>query len=328
MSRVHDALKRGLSGARTVPSPQASAHADVVLATLGYHPERRGETARRAVAIVCGLGVLATLGYVSWTWFLPSSTERPRQAAPQATVVVPTKRIRPAVPVQSPVRPAPMFGAAPAVTITPPTSQPPRAGRTGRIPAKGPGTDDFGVAVYYQRAGDVREALARYQALLRRDDLNIEAHNNLGLLYRGQRQFAGAEREFRRALAIAPHYSRARNNLGVTLLDEGRGAEAAAEFKTLLTAQPGDVDALVNLALAETASGELVDARGMLLRALEREPHNAAAHYNLAAGYEQAGEISRAIEHYRAFLDYATGEQIDHTAEVRARIAALTERQR
>jgi Tfp pilus assembly protein PilF len=79
----------------------------------------------------------------------------------------------------------------------------------------------------------------------------------------------------------------------------------------------------VNLALAQAAAGQTSDARSSLIRALEIDKHNAAAHYNLALQHEKSGEVAMALDHYRAFLQYAGPEQAAYAADVRSRIQAL-----
>ena len=81
------------------------------------------------------------------------------------------------------------------------------------------GEDHFGRALMYQRMCDFANALFHYKKLLQRDDLNAEAHNNLGLLYRDKGRVEDAVKEFQRAIAIEPRYARARNNLGVAYLN-------------------------------------------------------------------------------------------------------------
>ena len=46
--------------------------------------------------------------------------------------------------------------------------------------------DDYQLALYYQRTGDFEQALVHYKAALQRDELNLQAHNNLGNLYLGK----------------------------------------------------------------------------------------------------------------------------------------------
>jgi len=178
------------------------------------------------------------------------------------------------------------------------------------------------LAVYYHRAGDFANALQHYRAVLDRNELNAQAHNNLGLLYQEKHLLVESARELQRAALIEPRNAGTHNNYGVTLLMLGRLDESAAEFQTALSIDPRHLDALINLSLAQRQLGQLDTAKETLFRVLNLAPQNAAAHYNLAQLYDP-GEPARALEHYRMFLAYAGPEHADRGAAVRARIAAL-----
>jgi Tfp pilus assembly protein PilF len=186
-----------------------------------------------------------------------------------------------------------------------------------------PSAELFRLALNYQRAGDLVSAEQHYRALLQRNDLDPQVHNNLGLLYRDKGLVPDSIREFQRALAIHPEYGTARNNLGVVLMSAARLNEAAVEFRRVLAEDPRNADAAVNLALVEKAGGRPEQAKESLLRALTIEPGNAPAHFNLASLYEQSGENARAIEHYRSFLEYAGAEHASRSPDARARLEAL-----
>lgn len=203
-------------------------------------------------------------------------------------------------------------------------------GRTPDSPSRTPATgaiappNDLVIALYFHRAGEFENALRYYRMVLERDELNAQAHNNLGLLYQERGRLQDSARELKRALAIEPRNAGTRNNYGVTLLMLKRIDEAAAEFRAALALEPGNLDALVNLGLAQRDAGQLDAAKETLLRALNLAPDNAAAHYNLAQLYDQTHEPARAVEHYRRFLEHAGVEHADRGAAVRARIAALS----
>jgi hypothetical protein len=74
-----------------------------------------------------------------------------------------------------------------------------------------------------------------------------------------------------------------------------------------------------------TPSAAVIDSRDAraLLEALSVAPNSPPAHYNLAVLYEATGERSRAVEHYRAFIDTAGSEYADRVPAVRSRLAAL-----
>ena len=179
------------------------------------------------------------------------------------------------------------------------------------------------LAIYHHRAGDFENALVNYRAVLQANELNAQAHNNLGMLYQAKNLQDDAARSFERALIISPRYVLARNNYGVTLLRQSRADAAAAQFRTVLDLEPGNVDALVNLALAEQAQGRPAEAMATLLRALAIAPRHAAAHYNLAVLHDDAGETARAAAHYRAFLEHAGPDHADRLPQVRARLDAI-----
>lgn len=183
--------------------------------------------------------------------------------------------------------------------------------------------DDLELALYYHRAGDFANALQHYRAVLERNELNAQAHNNLGLLYQQRSLLQESARELQRAVVIEPRNPSTRNNYGVTLLMLGQIDHAAAEFQTALWLEPRNVDALVNLSLVQRKSEQLDTAKETLLRVLNVAPRNAAAHYNLGQLYDDTNERARAVEHYRLFLENAGAEHADRAAAVRARIAAL-----
>jgi Tfp pilus assembly protein PilF len=184
--------------------------------------------------------------------------------------------------------------------------------------------NDLELALYFHRAGDFENALQHYRVLLQKNELNAQAHNNLGLLYQEKNLLQESARELQRAILIEPRNTGARNNYGVTLLLQGKPDEAAAQFRAVLASEPRNVDALVNMALTQRTTGQLDTAAETLLSALAIAPRSAAAHYNLAQLYDQTNEPARAVQHYRSFLENAGAEHAARAAAVRARIAALS----
>ena len=145
----------------------------------------------------------------------------------------------------------------------------------------------------------------------------------------------GAERAYRRGLAIAPDNAELHNALGWTLFQDGRTPEAVTEYEAALKTNPKHAKAHNNLALALVELGRLDDAAahfetslelepkaeiysdfgftmarlGMpeaalasYQKALELDPSCASAHFNLAVTYVQAGQLDEAESHYRKAL--------------------------
>ena len=361
MSRIHDALRRGRAPADE-PNPGRAAHADSVLAALGY----KSDKPRAARAALKLLGVLVVVLLIGAWFVLPSWRELfpARLAQPPARTVAqnpPPPANVPAPAVSDPAKkpesnppavsdpakkpesnppappPAPVVAALPPRATPPPVSPKPSSAAPTTGSTSNPTTvrlpqatkaDEFQLALYYQRSGDFEQALLHYRAALQRDEMNIEAHNNLGHLYLGKGLFDDAAREFQRVIAIDPKYTTARINLSAANYSLGKFDAAAAEARIALSQQPRNPDALVNLALAQQQLGQGGDAQASLRRALEIDPRNASAHYNLARQFEEAGEAAAAIGHYNKFIQYASPEQAAYAADVRARLAVLAARTR
>ena len=214
-------------------------------------------------------------------------------------------------------------------TLAPRTAAPRTAAPQSSVPAPAPATtavDHFALAVRYQRLGDFEQALTHYTSALLADQFNVEARNNLGLLYHERGLATEAIQEFRRAILIDPRYLRARSNLAVVLLSAGRLAEARAELRAALAIDPRNVDLLVNMALVDKADRQPEIARETLIRAVGLQPSHAAAHYNLAILYDEAGELARAQDHYNDFLKYAGPEYGTRLTDVRERLAQIVSR--
>jgi Tfp pilus assembly protein PilF len=346
VSRIHEALRRGRPAA--APVVARAAQADAVLAALGYRSGRSSGGRTPLLLASTAVAVLATI--VVWLYWpaptpsLPAvSTPKPLPparlagAAPAKTlppvVVTPPVKVPPAAVPAAAATPAAVTAIAPvsahsAPRLTTRRPEPMTTPDAEPVPTKEGGRStapfsDLQLALYYHRTGDFEQALVHYRRVLQRDELNVEAHNNLGVLYQGKGLYDDASREFQRVIAIDPVYLTAHLNLSAALLGLGRADAAAAEARAVLALDPRRSDALVNLALAQAAAGLPGDAQLSLRRALEIDPHHAAAHYNLAQAYDKAGEARLAADHYRQFLQYAGPEQAVYLADVRARLQAL-----
>jgi Tfp pilus assembly protein PilF len=168
--------------------------------------------------------------------------------------------------------------------------------------------------------------LTHYLAVLAADEFNIEARNNLGLLYHRQGKTIEAVDQLRRAIAINPQYVRARSNLAVVLMAAGRLPEARAELRTALAIQPRNADLTVNLALVEKADHHRDQAIELLVRAIGYQPTNGLAHYNVAVLYEEQNAIPLAYDHYAAFLKYGGADQGELLSQVQRRLLLLKPR--
>lgn len=135
------------------------------------------------------------------------------------------------------------------------------------------------------------------------DDSLAEGHASLGLVaFAYTWDFDGAEREFRRALALNPNYARAHLWYGIYLVNRKRFADADAVFRQGLEADPLSDILRNNLSLSELyLRREDESLRPFRERVLQR-PDDGSAHAELGRAYgflgrhaEAAGELQRAV---------------------------------
>ena len=326
MSQIFEALKRSRQYGEANRAGR-STQADALLATMGFASERK-QSRRQRLAPVILLALLTIGGWLVWrSW---DSGRLPDAAHQQPAVHrPPAQDPAPATPGATSIAPAaptvPLPAATGTGTATRPHSAAPIVVRASpRQGAVADGDPEFTRALRSHRSGDLDAAIADYRRILERSPRDVRAHNNLGLAYRDKGLLDEAAGHFQRALSVDPAYATARTNLAATLLGLGRPDYAAAELRRVLALDPANVDALVNLALAENAAGRRSAAHELLLQAAALEPRDATVRYNLAVAYDEAGEPSRALEHYRAFLDRAGRAHAARVEDVRRRIGEIT----
>ena len=151
-----------------------------------------------------------------------------------------------------------------------------------------------------------KEALAKALEL---DDSIGEAHDTLGLLSSEfDWDWDTADREFNRAIALAPSYSCAHEDRAHFLALIGRRAEALAEITKI-----DQLDYGFSAALTESTTyyelGDYPDLIEASRRALLVDPKDWFQHYALGVGYEGTGKVQEAISEYRQAIQMSGGPQ-------------------
>lgn len=142
------------------------------------------------------------------------------------------------------------------------------------------------------------ESLARAAALkaVALDDQLAEAHLALANInYMVDWDWAGAEREARRALELDPGNSAAYVRLGRVLMFLGRDDEAIREAQIAAQLDPLSSDAHAALGWFFHFTRRLEDALPHLQRAVELEPRSMLANYYLGIVFAQSGKYDEAI---------------------------------
>jgi TolB-like protein/DNA-binding winged helix-turn-helix (wHTH) protein/Tfp pilus assembly protein PilF len=142
----------------------------------------------------------------------------------------------------------------------------------------------------YQRARlSAEKALALDPAL-------ADAHNSVAYakLYEDW-NFAGAEREFKKAIALNPNYATAHQWYAELLSIEGRNEEAIAEINRALDLDPQSAIMHHQAGQILRSAREYPDALNEYHKSLELDPDFIANYFSMYVTYRRSGDYKRAI---------------------------------
>jgi len=181
-----------------------------------------------------------------------------------------------------------------------------------------------------------RESLATVESIARTalslDERSAEAHTALGGVHVMRSQWADAEREFSRAIALSPNNYRARDWHGYLLeaIDDREGA--IAEQRVACEIDPLSESAHKSLGSAYFYAGRYDEAIAEELKAIDLDPNFPVAHRILGRIYEERHDYVRAISEFQrsgsiSHLAHAYAVS-GHQADARSLLADLDDRSR
>ena len=131
------------------------------------------------------------------------------------------------------------------------------------------------------------------------DDNLAEAHTSLGLVkVYYDHDWAGAEREFRKALKLNPDLALAHQRLGTYLTFMGRFEESIRHYETALELDPFSLQTNMNLATTYFLRGENERAIIHLTKASELEPNYMPIHFVMGCAYIEQNRLTDAIAEF------------------------------
>ncbi len=158
----------------------------------------------------------------------------------------------------------------------------------------------------------VREVLPKLKTAankaLELDDSLAEAHTSLAWAKFHDWDWAGAEKEFKRAIELNTNYTTAHSWYGEDLMVLGRSGEALAEFNRAYELNP--LSNVTNLALGYRLyyARQYQPAIGQIQKTLAMDSNFVPAHDYLGRAYEQNGMMKEALAEFRKALDLSEGD--------------------
>ena len=137
-------------------------------------------------------------------------------------------------------------------------------------------------AVRHHRAGELDQAIALYERLLKFVPDLAPAHANLGVALRARGRLEEAEASYRRALTLSPAAPDVLFNLANLKRDQGALADAAEQYRAVLAADCAHAAARTNLGLVLRDLGRLEEAHGELAQVAAAQSDRPQPQLNLA----------------------------------------------
>ncbi|MEZ7893291.1 MAG: tetratricopeptide repeat protein [Candidatus Wallbacteria bacterium] len=146
------------------------------------------------------------------------------------------------------------------------------------------------VGLLYYNSGNYEEAISEFQKILKIKPDHDTAHFNLGCVYQKKKNWKEADRYFTNVLDIVPNDNEAKKRLILS-------AEAwVKQLKTDLAGQPQNPNLHNDLGRAYISLDKLDDAYAEISKALAIKADLAAAHYNLAYLYLKKDSPQKAVD--------------------------------
>jgi len=159
------------------------------------------------------------------------------------------------------------------------------------------------------------EALPKAKAAALRaleiDESLAEPHVSLAhAKYIYDRDWAAAEREFKRAIELNPNYPQAHHWYAIYLMWAGRMDQAVAEARRAQELDPLSLPINMSLGWVLCNARQVDQGIEQLRKTLEMDPNFILTHHRLGIAYEQKGMYDEAIAEFRKVFDLSGGKPI------------------
>jgi TolB-like protein/Flp pilus assembly protein TadD len=143
------------------------------------------------------------------------------------------------------------------------------------------------------------------------DDTLAEPHVSLAhIKYYYDRDWAVAEREYKRAIELNPNYPTAHSWYAVYLMSAGRFDEALAQIRRAQELDPLSLPTNMALGWVLLNARQYDQSVEQLRKTLEMDPNFVLAHHRLGLAYEQQGKHDEAIAEFKQVVNLLPGKPL------------------
>jgi eukaryotic-like serine/threonine-protein kinase len=174
----------------------------------------------------------------------------------------------------------------------------------------------------FQRAEMAPKTIAAARKAFAIDDTLPEAHTAMASASQDLWDWAGAEREYKRALALNPNEGNAHQWYGLYLSAVGRHEEALSQYKQALESDPLNLNYNTNLAAGYGYMRQYDLALDQFKKTIDIDPNYASAHDNLGQTYRDMGKYDLWLEEWKKAATLADDQEDFAVANEAARAYA------
>jgi len=167
-------------------------------------------------------------------------------------------------------------------------------------------TSHYNLGNYYLNRGEIKQALAAYDAALKIEPRAAMVMVNAAMAYAQMGEISQAEKSLVKAIKIAPGNAAAYFNLGLLKAEQSRGKEAERELKEAFRLDPKMAQAAYNLCIL-TAKERPKEALSWCRKAAELHPQEPKYAYTLAFYQKEQGDFQNAAMTLQDFLTRRPG---------------------
>ncbi len=135
----------------------------------------------------------------------------------------------------------------------------------------------FGMAYYHISNEEPEQAGQCLQRILRIDDRNAEAYNQLGVVQFKQGEMERALKHYKMALKCDPQHIDTQRNLADLWIESGQYERGIRLFQSILQKYPDDIPSLLYMARLNLEADRRAEARSYCRRVFDVDPENALA---------------------------------------------------
>ncbi len=155
---------------------------------------------------------------------------------------------------------------------------------------------------YYEQKGEIEKAISEYKRATDLDSDNFDAHFQLALLFRKQRDFQRSERLFLKALKIKPDEPKIQTEVATLYFEQGLKAQAVEHLKKFTKSYPLNTTYWNGLAKLYYLGNDHQFAKETYLKSISLDDQNTETLEGLAIIYDALEQYKEALDTYKRIL--------------------------